>query len=248
MGAISPSRLRELIDSHKRGEDVDQEFEDYITSKLMGLIPYNENENKKESDSIQKIDKNPKFSRLIELIGKHESLYLVKIGIYIMTLNDKGKRQLIDTIKEDVANKYGTVGVNILYLGSTGVVFDVIDYLDTLNLKGKTKDEIITEFERILDEWEQITFFITKDHDENHVRENIEIHMKLGQPIFFVFAYGSACNVAMRTIAKMNVERLIRQKDHYLFFVTPDIDKAGRIKMAWRFEKINPSETSEFKF
>jgi len=247
VGAISPSRLRGLIDSRKKEEDVIPELKVYVGDSL-GIGKFGFVANKEEADSLQKIDIDPRFHRLKELIGDHEALYLVRVGIHIMKLNDEGKRELINKIKGDVKKKHGRRGLNILNLGSTGVVFDVVSYLDTLKLRRKTKDEIIIEFERILDEWEHITIFVTSDHDARTLFQNIQLYMILKHPIFFVFAYGSACYIAMKIIANMKNAGIIIQKNHYLFFHTLKKDKAGEVKMTWRFERTSPSETSEFEF
>ena len=55
-------------------------------------------------------------------------------------------------------------------------------------------------------------------------------------PIFFVFSYGSACRVAMTTIAEMNNDGQITQRYGYLFWVKPGEDRAGKVKYTWEFE------------
>jgi len=247
VGAEALSKLRDFITLRKRGEDVDQEIKDYLDEKKekFGFTP-----DKEEASSLKKIGKDPRFCRLEELIGSHESLNLVRVGIHIMKLNDEGKRQIIDKIKRNIKKKYGYRGIIILDIGTTGVIFDVISYLDnTLRLrKGHSKEKILKEFNRMLDEWENITIFVREEHNKGFVWNHIELYMRLKYPLFFVFAYGSACDVAMKTIAEMNVAGLITQENHYLFFVNSEKDKAGKVKMSWRFEKITPSETSEFIF
>lgn len=232
VGESEVDQFNTLLKLYEVGKDVKQTIIDLLDKKKYGFVP-----NAQEARALKRINENPRFCRLKELTGKHESLNLVRVGIYIMELNDIGERQLINEIRDRVNKRYGSRGMKIINLGSTGTIFDVIDYLDTLKLrKGYNKEHIISEFNKILDDWEKITIFVKSGQDEKSLYQNIQLQMRLKHPIFFVFAYGKACSVAMKTIADMNNAGLITQKNHYLFWSKPGKDRAGKLKYAWTFE------------
>lgn len=243
VGESEIDQLNTLLKLYEAGKDVKRTIINLLDKKKYGFVP-----DEQEAKAIKRISESPRFCRLKELIGNHESLNLVRVGIYIMELNDIGERQLINEIRNRVNKRYGHRGMKIINLGSTGTIFDVIDYLDTLKLrKGYGKEHIILEFNKILDNWERITIFVKSEQDEKSLYQNIQIYMRLKHPIFFVFAYGTACSVAMKTIADMNNARLITQKNHYLIWSKPGKDRAGKLKYAWNFE-LCPGGLSKFEF
>jgi hypothetical protein len=203
-----------------------------INKGKYGFVP-----DPREANSLQRINESPIFCRLKECIGNHWSLNLVKVGMYIMELNDEGERKLIKEIRDRISKKYGPRGMKIIDLGSTGVIFDIIDYLDGLRMrKGYGKEYIASEFEKMLDNWYQISIFVKSKHDEDSLYNDILDHMYRKFPIFFVFAYGSASNIAMKIIAEMNNQGMITERFRYIFWVKPGRDKAGMVKYAWDFE------------
>lgn len=225
-------QLRLLLELYKAGKDVKQKIVALLDSRKYGFVP-----NAQQANALQRINESPVFCRLKECVGKHWSLNLVKIGIYIMELNDEDERQLIKEIRDRANKKYGPRGMKVLALGSTGVILDVVDYLDGLKLrKGYGETYIASEFDKIIDTWEKITIFVKSKHDEDAVYVDIIKHMSDKHPIFFIFAYGSACNVAMRIIAEMNNDGMITQRYGYLFWTKPGKDRGGKIKYTWDFE------------
>lgn len=228
--------LLKFIEAYKLGKPVLGK----IKKQLEKIIDKQDNiltSDTKEFEALKRINENPNFCRLEELIGTHPHLRLVNIGIYIMQLNDNDKRELIKKIKNRVNKKHGRRGMKILHLGSTGVIYDVIEYLDRLKLtRGYDKEHIVSEFDKILDEWDKITIFVKSEEDKKVLRRNILLYITLKYPLFFVFAYGTACDVAKKTIADMDNDGLISQKNKYLLFGKWGEDKAGKAKNIWRFE------------
>lgn len=225
-------QLRVFMELYKAGKDVKQKIVGILDKNKYGFVP-----NAQEANSLQRINESPIFCRLKECIGDHWSLDLVKVGMYIMELNDEGERNLIRKIRDRTNKKHGPRGMKIINLGSTGVINDVISYLDNLKLrKGYSQKHVYEEFEKILDKWEQISIFVKSEHNEDTLYDDILSHMYLKHSIFFVFAYGSACNVAMKIIAEMNNDGMITERNGYLLWVKPGKDRAGKVKYTWEFE------------
>ncbi len=225
-------QLKTLLELYKIGKDVKRKIIGILDKKKYGFVP-----NTTEANSLQRINESPIFCRLKECAGNHWSLNLVKVGIYIMELNDEDERILVREIRDRIHKQHGPKGMKILNLGSTGVILDVIEYLDDLKTrKGYGEEHIASEFDRILENWEQISIFVRSEHDENALYDEILTHMYRKIHIFFVFAYGTACKVAMTTIAEMNNEGMITERYGYLFWVKPGKDRAGKIKYTWEFE------------
>jgi hypothetical protein len=193
----------------------------------------------KTAKKIYEIGYDHSFEMLKNCIGKkHWALNFVKVGIYISQLSDKGERDIVDKIKEEVRKTKGYRPLNIVHMGSTGAIKGVISYLDELKGKGHLKESLIQEFERIIFEWEKITVFISKETNEGAVSGLIINKMKEGPTLFFVFSYGAMASApAMCSIANLNKNNTIRE-NNYMFFTYPQYDGVGTEVYMWSFEKI----------
>ena len=58
------------------------------------------------------------------------------------------------------------------------------------------------EFDKILDEWEQISIPVHRESSEKSINDEIQKKISIGYPIFFVYASGSASKIAQLTLAK----------------------------------------------
>ena len=189
------------------------------------------------SKKIYETGKNPHFLRLITLIGKdHWAINLIRIGISICELNDKGEKDKIDIIRDKIWKDRGLNALRILNMGSTGAIKGVINYLDNLSMKGFSKEALIEEFDRLLKEWEGITIFVQKGTDSFLVKNSIVLKILYKLNLLFVFSYGEGANkIAMESIAELNNKK---QLEGYLLDNYPTYDGAGIKVYMWCFTKI----------
>lgn len=194
----------------------------------------------KLAKELEEISKQDQYLRLKEVIGDHWSLHLIKLGLQISNLNAEGKRDAVTKINADVYRRYKKRGVRILTLGSTGVIKDVLEYLSSLKMRENLNQEDMgEEFDMILDNWLKITIFQKGQVTKERLKKEIQHHMGLGQKMFFVFAYGSACVSAMIAIAELNNEHKIREKGYMLFLSRMDTDQSGRDVYSWVYQRIS---------
>ena len=196
--------------------------------------------NVEESESLKKISENDFYLLFKKYLGSHWSLNLIKVGIYISELNEEGKRERAKQLYEESFKKYGRKGQRIIQLASTGVLVPVMKYIVDLKLdRGANLIVLNREFDKILDEWEQISIPVHRDSNEEAINNEIKEKISIGYPIFFVYASGSASKIAQLTLAKMRNENIFDNK----YLMWPKIKVINDIEYClWVFEKIEDFE------
>ena len=194
---------------------------------------------KDEAIILKRISRADVYERLKFCLGQHWSLSLIKVGIYISDLNIEGQQELVEKINEDIFKKYGKRGKRIMELGSTGVIRNIIEYISDLKIrKNYNRDDLIREFENILEDWNRITIFVKSNDTKDDIVNNLKKQIEFKYNLFFVFAFGSASVIAYNAIAQANNEGIISE-GKYMFSTRPSISKVGKEVYAWTFELIN---------
>ncbi|MFZ3077212.1 MAG: hypothetical protein WA139_02040 [Candidatus Aenigmatarchaeota archaeon] len=192
---------------------------------------------KKHAKELYDISNTSLFQEFKNCVASNEYITLVREGLRISALNNEGRRPEIELIKGEVYRKYGSRGIKVLSIASTGEVKKVVEYLIDLKLrKNFNLIDLRNEFEKIVDNWEKITLFVKTDHDKDHIIKEIIWHIEQKQDLFFIFAYGSAIQHTIEIIAKLRNDGIYQGK--YLIDGRIDMDGAGKEKYRCIFETI----------
>ncbi len=187
---------------------------------------------------IGKIGKRVLFKQLKDCIDKnHWSLNFIKVGICISELSDKGERDKVTSIRNRIYKNKGWKELNIVNMGSTGAIKGILNYLTNLRLKEYSQESITKEFERIIEEWEKITVFVSNESNKDEVKLRVKEKVVANPPLFFVFSYGSEANHhAYYAIAELNIEQIFQSK--YIWDTWPRFDSVGTKIYMWTFDAI----------
>ncbi len=197
--------------------------------------------NAEEAATIYKVGQKEAYKRLKECVGSHWSLRLIRLGLYISDLNDEGQRKLVAKTKGDIYKKYGSKGIKITNMATTGALSSVIEYLSKLKIEenlNRTDLAIIFDTE-IIEVWDKITFFVKTEDSEKGISKKIVRMMNQRIRIFFVFAYGAASIKPMKVISKLSNDGTISNKNYHFSMISRK-DKANWILYTWTFELIKP--------
>ncbi len=170
-----------------------------------------------EAKSFYKLRKSDIYRRFSECLGDHWSRNLILLGLHITHLNKNDKREIIDRVRSDVYGRHGKKGIRITELGSTGAIVPILGFLSDLKLKGANSDDLKSEFDNIIADWQNITVFVEADDSKKHILNEISALTKRNKPQFFVFAYGSAIDNTVLTIAELNNKKFFRKNRYVLF-------------------------------
>lgn len=210
--------LKKLIGdyaSKKAVENVDNikdRIREFLTNDKLAACP----EDNKAS-KLDKIRERQIYKRFIECVGIHRTESIVCAGIYLSELSIDDSNKEIEEINRDVNQRYGPRGWKVLKMGSTGVIYDVISYLDDLRKKDASQEDIVRVYERILDEWEEIAIFVKKGQNDEEVITECNRIMDQKKSFFFVFAIGErAYKPAVEAIIKLQQGDIFRQKGYML--------------------------------
>lgn len=217
-----------------------KETVEYVKKRVRELwnqSKYGFTPNAEEATVIYKISQREAYKRLKECIGSHWSLPLIRLGLYISDLNDEGRRKLIAKIKEDIYKKYGSKGLKIANMATTGAILSVIEYLSKLKIEENlNQTDLAIKFDtEIIEKWDKITFFVKTEDSEKEIYKKIVGMINKKILIFFVFAYGTASTKPMTIVSKLNNNRIISKKN-YCFSMISRKDKAGLTLYTWTFE------------
>lgn len=214
-----------------------EKIREKIDEGKYGFVP-----NSQEANAIFEVSKKDAYLRLKVCLGGHWSLDLLRVGFYISKLNDEGKRETIHKIKDRVHEKYGRRGIKILNMGATSVIDSVALYLSSRKMRENLNPiDLALEFDKIIEGWDEVTIFIKRDDEISQIYKRISFYLDR-YPLFFIFAYGTAVIKASKAIAKLNNEKIIRDK-RYIFYVYPNFDQAGLQNNSWVFEQISENLT-----
>ncbi len=235
VSSMGIKELLALLISSKYGPEAVNHIREKV-KELWNQRKYGFTPDAEESNALYEIGRSDVYRRFKDCLESHWSTDLIRVGIHISRLNDEGKREVVQKIKDSVYKKYGKRGTAIINMGSTGVITEIIDHLSGLRLRTDlNRRDLGIEFDKIIDTWERITFFVKADDSDDKIYSRITSLMDNRFQIFFVSAYGSAGINAMRVINKLNNEEKIPDNNYALSYGSRR-DKAGLKLHLWTFE------------
>ncbi len=192
------------------------------------------------ANDLQRISKSDVYKRAKESIGNNNKfLSLIKIGLRIEELSEQGKAALIADIKNDVYKKHQIDGVRILSMGSTGALISIIQHLSNVKMEHNYDQDYMSElFEKIIENWSKITIFHKSEHGSKKLETKIMGYMNTHYELFFVFAIGIAGEQAMKVIASLRNNGMIRNKGYTFKLYSRKEDDVGRSLFTWVFQDL----------
>ncbi|MFA6072781.1 MAG: hypothetical protein WC758_01580 [Candidatus Woesearchaeota archaeon] len=120
---------------------ISKKFQEAQKLRKFGFTPAKELANK-----LISIDSTPAYKKLKKLIGtKHPTLRLVRLGLYIETLNKQGRTDLVEKIRSEIFDNFGEQGFKILDIGSSGLMNEVIETLDNLKKEYDLPEQVLMD-------------------------------------------------------------------------------------------------------
>lgn len=212
---------------------ISKKFKQAQKLKKFGCTPSNE-----LADSLRKIDSTPKFCKLQKLIGNHPSLRLARIGLYLETLNEKGQTEIVEKIRGQIFENHGEAGIQFLDIGSSGLMSEVIDSLENINIQfNLSQYDLVKRYEYIIRKMNYITIYIDNEQSPQNIELKISQKMEQYPQDFYAVATGLASDKTMQVIAKMSNQKKFQEKG-YMFF-SPNIRPQGdaRKQYIWTFSR-----------
>ncbi|MBI5797390.1 hypothetical protein HZA98_00615 [Candidatus Woesearchaeota archaeon] len=185
---------------------------------------------------IRKAQTSQSFKQLRYLIGNHDTLPIVSIGLWMNSLPELEQKTIAEQTRNSVYKENKKKGVSILNMASTGFMEGFIKFLTNYNLKKNlSKEELIDIYEEALEDWEHITYFVQKSELIDIVVQAIQLKIARQMSFIYVFASYGAIPVTNMAITKIESQGLLKQ-----FKYESHREKLGSIdsKIVWIFEKI----------
>lgn len=212
-----------------------KDAQNFLLKNKLGFVPKG-----MDYSVLKEMKQKPIFKELQRLIGeKHETYYIVLIGLYIQELDEGIKSKIVEEERNKIYNKNGPKGVAIINLAATGFLEGVIKFLCYYNLKNNTSlKETIDLYEKILNDWEEdMTVFIKSDMTEEIIKQRILSKISGGKKFFFVFASkGAIINAEM--YIKKNFNEEVLEREYYYNLSTEKLNNSTQERV-WIFEKKN---------
>lgn len=210
-----------------------EKFKEIQNNKRFGFSPSAD-----LAKRLYKIDKTPDFIKLKKLIGKHYTLRLVRIGLYLESLNEEGAHELVKNIREEIALNEDVRSLKLVSMGSSGILSEVIGILEELSTQyGWSQRELVEEYEYILRTYDDIVLFVSSEVPKDNIKIRINNLMGKFPKIFFVVAAGSAAKHSMVAVAEMNNDNSIRNRGYTFFPPKKKVSSSRREQFTWSFYK-----------
>jgi len=186
---------------------------------------------------FQKLKTKMVFKQLKFLIGKQDTLSIILLGLYIQGLDNKIKSKIADESRQRIYNKYGTKGVSILSLSTTGFIEEYIKWLSDYNIKNNpSQQELIDLYERCLNDWREITIFVQNVMQTQTIMDRMIGKMNIGKEVFFLFASKGAIMKVEEAIKTRFDEESLKE---YGYEYSTDKLNNNSEERVWIFQKIN---------
>lgn len=184
---------------------------------------------------FKEIKERSAFKQLKFLIGTHTTLPIVLTGLWINSLSEDQKLNVVTENRNAVYKKYGQQGINILNMCTTGFMEAFIKFLSNYNIKKNiTKEEMIEVYENELREWSRTTIFIQKTNNAQALIDKCTIKMGEDLPFFYMFASYGAVKIGKDIVNSLSKNGVLR---NYNYEVTEEKLNAEGTNKVWIFEK-----------
>jgi len=192
------------------------------------------------ASGLQKISKSDAYKRMRECIGNHSYLTLVKLSIRIQELSEIGQKESVHNLKNEVYRKHGLEGIRILTMGTTGVIFNVIQHISNIKIeKDFDQARMLEIFETMIQNWTDLTIFHKVADGQKALEDKIVSFMDHQHEFFFVFSIGSASDQAKKAIASLSNDGIIQEKGYTLNLSQKRVDTIKREYYSWIFRNRN---------
>ena len=207
-----------------------ENLEKFLIKFQVGFIPQGI-----DFSVYQKLKKKMVYKQLKFLIGKHVSLPIVLIGLWLNSLPEEEQVQQAKDKRDEVYGQYKEKGVNILNMAVTGFIESFVKFLSNYNLKeSPTKEELVDIYEKNLEEWSRITVFVKETHSVAIILEKCKTKFAYDYPFVYVFASYSAIPIAEKVIQACKENELFKESNYEIY--AENLTPKGTRKV-WIFEK-----------
>jgi len=188
-------------------KDLPRELKKIIQDKFnegkYGFVP-----NPIEADILQKISNRHQFREFKHIIPNSKYEDAIRVGYLITRLTKTQTRNndnviRIREIKDELRQRHnGYFLIRATTMVTTGTIVPAIEYLSELKRKGYDKENLDLEFEKMLNDWDDITLFVTRENDVDELIGIIDTKLsKEDRKILIIYAYGRAKYIATKAVA-----------------------------------------------
>lgn len=192
-----------------------KDFSGSALGKIKKIIQDKQNEgkyaffpDKDEAIYLRQAHDSPRYKQVRRLIPKYRYIDLICTGLLIAkyqenTSNDKLER--IGAIKAAISVRpNGKYLLKIVNLPTTPFFSTVLVYLQSLQAKGHTVDQLEQEFNEIVESWEVCSMFVKSEHHVEDVIRFSEHRMLDKDSPFFLLGMRSASYIVREAVSQMD--------------------------------------------
>ena len=204
-----------------------------IGKKCMGKVNelirnrYNEGHyafvpNKEEALTLKKVSEKNVYLEFKKLLKNHWGIDVVRTGLYLRILEQKGDVERIKEIKKQVFKNRKLAGLRLIEMVVEGVIEAGLDHLNKLKEKHNySQEDLDNAFDDLLHTWEKITIFIRNENSVDEILSKTKELIDKKEETFFLFAKGKAIVTACSVLVQLQKEKYIIPHG-YIWFISPD--------------------------
>jgi len=187
------------------------QLEAFFIKNNFGFVPSG-----MDFSDYKKLQKKNSFKQLQFLIGKnHPTLGIILLGMHIASMSHEQRKKCVDEHRQQVYDKYKGRGVSVLNMALTGFIDGYIKWLGDLYVeKNPSEKELIDIYEKILDQWNEITIFVQTSKADHTIQSRLVHKMSASMAFIYVFASESAISKWQKILDKITKDNLLTEFDY----------------------------------
>ncbi len=211
-----------------------KELKNFFKINKFGLLPQGMDYSDIESSMKSK---KQLINQIIFLIGKPKTFQALLAGIHLNSLSSAERKKNYSKFKEIVHDKFQSEGIVVFNMGATGFIKAYVKLLTEESIEENlSQKERIENFEDIVKDWEERSFFVDSSKTELIVTRICRRRMEFGKSIFFIFAGGKEIQKTKNSI-KILIKNNIHKDLDYV--VRPHYLNSKKTECVWFFRKKN---------
>jgi len=185
---------------------------------------------------LQEAERNPDYQQLLLLVPNYKYIDLIKTGLLIKKYDGRivagedvsKNRDSISRIKGEIVRRPGGRRLlKIVKLPTTHFFSIILSYLHELKIHGHPEEQLVEEFDEIVDEWEKSSKFVNAGDSASGIISFCKRNLEDENPRFFLSAlYDNQINIVEDALTELKEETFFKERDYEV-----KIEKDGAVDL-----------------
>ncbi len=183
--ALTYLTIKKIFDFSKKGYGkIKKHIQDKSNEKKYAFIP-----NKIEANLLLKINKNPQYREVEQLVPKYRYIDLIRTGLlicdYERSRTQKNDRRIKEMKVQIIRRPNGSKLLKIVDLPTTPFFSVILDFLHNCKKSNYSDVQLEEKFDELIDEWVKNSMLVKSEHKTDDIISFCESHIESKTHLFY---------------------------------------------------------------